>query len=135
MKSKLFALTAVVITLAALFVGLSNGQEKKSADKEKASIWMKKKLEFSQNVLAGLTEADFQKIDTNAKAMSFLGHLEKWTRADRPDYKEQMFYFEVANKDLLREAREKNLDGATLAYYHLTASCVNCHKIVRDVKK
>ncbi len=43
--------------------------------------------------------------------------------------------FEFANKALVHASREKNLDGATLAYVQLTLSCVNCHKVVRDVSK
>lgn len=42
--------------------------------------------------------------------------------------------FEYANKSLVLASKEKNLDAATLAYMELTVSCVNCHKIVRDVK-
>jgi len=96
---------------------------------------MKKKLELSQNILAGLTEADFDKVRKNAQAMNFLGALEKWQRADKPDYKRQVSYFEFANLELIRQAGEKNLDGAALAYNQLTVSCVQCHKIVRDAKK
>ena len=33
--------------------------------------------------------------------------------------------FEYANKSLTLAAREKNLDGATVAYVQLTLSCVN----------
>ena len=39
--------------------------------------------------------------------------------------------FEYANKALALAAREKNLDGATIAYIQLTVSCVQCHKLVR----
>jgi hypothetical protein len=95
---------------------------------------MKQKLEASQNILAGLTEADFGKVRTNAEALSFLGYLEKWAHADTPNYKRQMLYYDYANRDLIRQAKEKNLDGAILAYNQLTASCVQCHQIIRDVK-
>jgi cytochrome c556 len=135
MKSYLIVLTAVVFSVGALSICPSSGQEQKPSEQEKSSVWMKKKLEFSQNILAGLTEADFDKVRANAEAMNFLGYLEKWFRADMPDYKRQVSYFEFANRELIRQAREKNLDGATLAYNQLTVSCVQCHKIVRDVKK
>lgn len=130
----------LILTTAALSVGassicLSSAQEKKPSKQEKASIWMKKKLEFSQNILAGLTECDFDKVRANAEAMDVLGYLEQWARADMPDYKRQVSYFEFANRELIRQARAKNLDGATLAYNQLTVSCVQCHKIVRDMKK
>lgn len=125
---------ALAMTGGGLFVYPLNGQEK-AAEPEKSSIWMKKKLEFTQNILAGLTESDFDKVGRNAKNMNFLGHLEKWARADNPDYKRQVSSFEFANAELIRQAKDKNLPGATLAYNQLTVSCVQCHQIVRDAKK
>jgi len=131
---KWYMISLIVITVGGLFVCPLSGQEKVAAQ-EKSSVWMKKKLEFSQNILAGLTESDFDKISRNAKNMNFLGHLEKWGRADNLDYKRQVSHFEFANAELIRQAKDKNLDGATLAYNLLTVSCVHCHQIVRDAKK
>jgi cytochrome c556 len=135
MKYYLIVLTAAALSVGGLSVCPSSGQKKKPSEQEKASVWMKKKLEFSQNILAGLTESDFAKVRANAEAMSFLGYLEKWTRGDQPDYKKQIVFFDFANRELIRQAKEKNLDGATLAYNQLTVSCVQCHKIVRNAKK
>jgi hypothetical protein len=33
--------------------------------------------------------------------------------------------------DLIKNARQHNIDGATLAYLKLTMNCVQCHKFVR----
>lgn len=127
-------LAALALTGGGLFIYPLNGQDQ-TAEQEKSSVWMKKKLEFTQNILAGLTESDFDKIGRNAKNMSFLGHLEKWARADHPDYKRQIGSFDFANAELIRQAKDKNLAGAALAYNQLTVSCVQCHQIVRDAKK
>ena len=110
-------------------------QDKKPSEQEKSSIWMKAKLEGSRSIVGGLTESDFDKIRSSAEAMAFLGYLEKWARADAPDYKRQVSYFDFANRELIRQAREQNLEGATLAYNQLVVSCVQCHRIVRDAKK
>jgi hypothetical protein len=126
-------LTAVILGM--VLCGPTSGEDKKSADQDKSADWMKKKLELSQNMLAGLTESDFEKIRRNAQAMSLMDYLEKWARAGQADYKQQLTYFEYANQELIRQSKEKNLDGALLAYYQLTASCVQCHKIVREAKK
>jgi cytochrome c556 len=135
MKNLIIALAAVIVSLTAASVCPSNEPDKKPSDDEKSTVWMQKKLEYSQNILAGLTEGDFDKISKNAKEMNFMDYLERWTRAGSPDYKRQVSYFEFANKELIRQAKEKNVDGATLAYNQLTVSCVQCHKIVRDSKK
>jgi hypothetical protein len=107
----------------------------KPDEQEKAKSLMKQKLVFSQNVLAGLTEGDFDKVSSNAKAMNVLSYLEKWKQADMEEYKRQLTYFDMANKELIRHAKQKNIDGATLWYNLLTTSCVQCHTIVRTARK
>ena len=34
-------------------------------------------------------------------------------------------------QELVKNAKEQNIDGATLAYLKLTMNCVQCHKFVR----
>lgn len=65
MRYRLITLLAMAIVAGSLFVCLLSAQEK-PGDREPPSIWMKKKLEHTQNILAGLTEADFDKIRINA---------------------------------------------------------------------
>lgn len=102
---------------------------------QKASFWMKQKLQRSQNILAGLTSGDFEKIAANAESMSVLNHLEGFVRRDNPGYKTQVTFFQFANDELIRAAHKKNLERATLAYTQLTISCVNCHKQLREAAK
>jgi hypothetical protein len=139
MKNKRFGLASLLVALAVLSVSTVGADEKKpvekKTDKQKASIWMEKKLEHTQKILAGLTKADFEMIQSSAGEMQVLNYLEGWVRADRPEYKRQLGYFSDANKELIRQAGKKNLGGATLAYTQLTLSCVQCHALVRDAKK
>jgi hypothetical protein len=95
---------------------------------------MHAKQQATHNILTGLTEGNFDKIRKNAEAMSLLDYLEGYARADVPGYKRQLSTFDSANRELIRQAREKNIEGATLAYTQLTISCIRCHQIVRDVK-
>ena len=139
MKNKRFGLASLLVALVVLSVSTVGADEKKpvekKTDKQKASIWMEKKLEHTQKILAGLTKADFEMIQSSAGEMQVLNYLEGWVRADRPEYKRQLGYFSDANKELIRQAGKKNLGGATLAYTQLTLSCVHCHALVRDAKK
>src|SRR5262249_52964074 len=111
------------------------GDDKKGTKPDKASVWMTKKLEFSQKILQGLTQADFETVRKNADGMVVVGYLEGWDRAGTPGYKKQMKAFESANKDLIRHAEKKDVKAATKAYTQLVVSCVECHTIVRDAKK
>lgn len=133
-----YAAAALVVALLTASPASLSAQKKddKAADKEKekAAVWMKQKLQLSQNILAGLTQGDFDKISTNAKAMNYATYLEKWLRADKEEYKKQVLFFDIANKELIRMADKKNLEGATLVFNQLTISCMKCHEIMRDAK-
>ncbi len=107
-------------------------QARADEEDDKASFWMKKKLEYTGEILAGLTSEDFEQVAKNARTMNTLGYLERWVRAGSPEYRRQLRIFQSANKQLIEMADEENLDGAALAYVQLTLSCVNCHKLVRD---
>jgi hypothetical protein len=140
MKIPCFGPACVLAAFGMLQVGTGWADDKppgaKKADKkEPASVWMKKKLEYSRKILDGLTKADMALIENSAEAMQVVGYLEEWDRANLPEYKRQLGYFKDANKELIRQARLKNINGATLAYTQLTLSCVHCHNIIRDAKK
>jgi hypothetical protein len=122
--------TALVILLV-----LATPSRAQDEPAKTSSVWMTQKVQASQAVLTGLANADFQAIAQNAAAMGVLEYFEKWQRADSPGYRTQLRLFEFANRELMRAAREKNIDAATLAFNQLTVSCVNCHKIVRDAAK
>jgi hypothetical protein len=134
MKKSMLTLAALGLIATPLVVQPTRGGEGQDQAKP-ASIWMKQKLSASQNILAGLTKGDFEAIDKNAQSMLVIEYLEKWLRADTPGYNAHLRDFEYANKALRLAAKEKNVDGATIAYIQLTLSCVQCHKLVRDTEK
>lgn len=102
---------------------------------EDVSYWMKKKLEFSQNVLAALTKADFDDISENAQKMRDLNRFESFVRRRTPAYRTQLRFFQHANAELVRASEARNIEAATLAFNQLTNSCVNCHKQLRDANE
>ncbi len=134
MKRSLTILVALLFITAVYGLQPTRGAGAQPKD-DSASMWMRQKVTASQNILADLTKADYEAIEKNAKSMIAVGYLEKWIRADTPEYQTMLRDFLHANKSLALAAREKNLDGATLAYLQLTLSCVNCHKVVRDHSK
>ncbi len=106
MKKSMTIMATLVLTMAMLGVRPTRGAGDQPKD-EAASVWMKQKLAASQNVLAGLTKADFDVIEKNAKSMIAVGYLEKWVRADTPGYKTMLADFDYANKSLTLAARER----------------------------
>ena len=135
MKNAWSALTALVIAVALLPICPADEAKKDSRARDKASVWMTKKLEFSERILRGLTMGDFDLARKNADAMVVVGYLEKWDRAEMPGYRKQLKSFEAANKELVRQAEKKDVTAATRAYTQLVVSCVECHTLLRDAKK
>jgi cytochrome c556 len=115
----------------AAIVAMGADPAKDAEDRKARDTLMDKKLEYAQQVLAGLSREDYDLVVKNAKAMNGLTELQKFFRADSPEYYAQLRIFEFANNELVRLAEEKNLDGISTAYVQLTLSCVNCHKYVR----
>jgi hypothetical protein len=113
----------------------SLGDEKQPEGKiQPESFWMKKKLEFSQNILAGIANADFDKIVTSAEAMRNLSKIEGFIRSRTPGYRTQLQIFEESAEEIIRQGKKDNVEGAALAFTQLTISCVNCHKQLREAK-
>lgn len=93
---------------------------------------MRRKLEHTRGMMEGLATEDFALIQKHAKLMNDLATLEQWSRPESPRYRAQLNIFWSANKEMMRHAKDKNLDGAALSYTQMTLSCVNCHKFLRD---
>jgi hypothetical protein len=96
------------------------------------TIWMKKKLDYAQQILGGIAEADYDRIAKNASSMKALSRIEGFVRGRTPGYRTQLQIFQEATEELLRQAEKENVDGAALAFTQLTISCVNCHKQLRE---
>ena len=142
-----FALS--LLATAALAGSIATAQDKQPSEKKpqgprklvekiddkNPSIWMKKKLEYSQNILAGITTEDFDKIADNARAMKGLGKFEAFVRSRNAAYTRQLQMFEDVNDEILRQADNDNAEGVALAFTQLTVNCVNCHKVLRQHAK
>jgi cytochrome c556 len=129
-------LTAACCTLVMLVSAVATRADDKqpATNQQPVSYWMKKKLEYSQNILAGIANADFDKIVANAESMRKLSKIEGFVHGRTPGYRTQLGIFEESADEIVRQAKRDNVDGAALAFTQLTISCVNCHKHLRDTQ-
>jgi hypothetical protein len=110
----------------------------KQADKKEEEVnkWMQMKLHSTQEIFAAMSRGDAKAIETPARRMLVLNVLEQWKSnkpyMDHSEYEAQLNAFEYAVKELARNGRDNNIDGALEAYLSLTKSCVKCHQVVRD---
>jgi hypothetical protein len=117
-----------VLTLIAGVSALSG------ADKDKKESLMKKKLTHAQKVLEGITLGNFKKVSVNAEKLLAISKAAEW-KADRSaKYEVYSGEFRRQADKLIDKAKDKDLDGATLAYVEMTLTCVKCHKYVRDIR-
>ncbi len=99
---------------------------------------MREKLNYSKDVLEGLALERYTAIENAGKALKKLSEGAEWevtTIPNATDYVMLTTDFQRHADDLVKQAKAKNIDGATLAYLKLTMSCVQCHKFIRDVAK
>jgi hypothetical protein len=95
---------------------------------------MANKLQASQKLLEAIATADYKKIGEQADQLTQLANQAEWMAYKTPRYELHSNEFRRAAETISRKAKEKNLDGVTLAYMDLTMSCVRCHQYVRDVR-
>jgi hypothetical protein len=125
---------SVVLALLFGFLAMSGHGEEPKKDKEKVSDLMQKKLKHSQKILEGVAIGDFKKIGDSADELVLISRDAEWKIVKTPRYELLSNQFRDNAEDLIKKAKDKNLDGAALAYVDLTLTCVKCHKYVRDEK-
>ncbi|QDT44454.1 hypothetical protein Pan241w_45630 [Gimesia alba] len=116
--------------------------ESKSKDKEKGddsngekklSKFMREKLTSSQLVLEGLMVEDYDMMQKGAQKMIEMSNATEWQVIEGPIFARQSEEFRSAAKQVIKFAKQKNIDGASLSYLHLTMTCIACHKKVNKV--
>jgi len=123
----------VPIIAAALVAGKAPAPAAQQPQRTRAEF-MRQKLEFSKNLLEGLAMENYETIAKSAKALRLLSQAAEWevpTIPNATDYVAFTTDFQRIADDLSKQAKAKNIDGATIAYVKLTMNCVECHKFVR----
>ena len=121
--------TVGVALVAGLILPSSQGHQP-----QRVADLMRKKLDQAQKVLEGIALNDFDKISRSGEELMLISKTVEWRVVKTPEYEIHSNSFRRAAETLMEKAKEKNLDGAALAYVDLTLSCVKCHKYVRDVR-
>jgi hypothetical protein len=109
--------------------------QKTGSNGEDIAALMKRKLENSQRVLEGLALNNFDKIAKHAEELINISKQAEWKIIKTPDYELHSNEFRRSVEEMVKKAKDKNLDGATLAYMDMTFSCVRCHKYVRETRR
>jgi hypothetical protein len=138
--ARLFAL--IVAGLLALNATHGFGQPPKPKDvvdspplPSEAQV-MQAKLRHAQALMAALAKEDYKQLEEHAVALVAITKATEFLRAYKTEeYEFQTRAFQKSAETLAEKARNKNLDGATLAFLDMNISCVGCHTHFRGKKR
>lgn len=112
----------------------AGAQEPAVGDKPNdVALFMRAKLGHAQHVIEGLALADYDLIARGAHDLALASQASSWQVLQTADYARHSQEFRRSCESLRSAAKEKNLDGAALAWMEVTMKCIQCHKYVRDV--
>lgn len=100
----------------------------------RVAVFMRAKLASSQSVLEGLVTEKFDLVVSGGQRMIVMSKAAEWNAGEGDVYKRDTARFVDAAEELIKHAKAKNIEGATLSYLQLTMSCVDCHKHVRAIR-
>ena len=132
------------ITIGAIFLALCStamifGFQDQQPTQKDVSKFMTRKLDDARSIVAGLTTENYELISKSAQDLMLLSHEADWNVIQSQKYLRMSGDFRASAERLRDTAKEKNIDGSTLAFFEVTMNCVRCHKYVRashpDLKK
>ena len=124
MRTKL--MPSVFVALLACNVALAQPEQGRPAKE-----FMRDKLQLSQKLLEAVATEDWDLVAANGTKLSAMTGQADWRVFQNPNYDQQSKLFKQQVDSLVRAAKKKDIDAATLAYVRMTISCVDCHKLVR----
>jgi len=133
-----------LVPLGVVVVGVATlvGQEKKpdsappqKLDPKKVQELMRRKLDNSQKVLEGLALNDLDKVAKHAEELIRIRKAAAWKVHRTEQYELWSDEFNQSAENLIKAAKDKNLESAKLNYLSMTLACFHCHTYVRDMRR
>jgi hypothetical protein len=127
-----FGFCLVVVAIAAgLFVSRNSIGQEQDQDSLSRRDFMRMKLNYTQNILEGLTTRDFGLIISGAEEVERITQAEAWNSNDFADYQKISDELRSVATHLKKAGQKSNLEAAALRYFELTMKCMDCHQYLR----
>ena len=123
---KAMSVAIVVALLIAFGAGIARTQLP-----DQRETFMRVKLVRAQRLLEALVQEDYDMMVREAQGMKLLSQDASWEVYQGVEYEQRSIAFRRSAEALTTAAKQRNLDGATLAHIELTLSCISCHKYIR----
>lgn len=126
----MFKSIVIVGTLIGTVVATCGMQEQEQIE-QTTSKFMRRKLDYVRDIVTGLSVEDYNQIKRASQDLMLLSHETDWKVLTTPEYMKASSDFRETVARLRQAGEQKNLDGATIAYFEVTLNCVRCHKQLR----
>ncbi|HEV3142980.1 MAG TPA: hypothetical protein VGZ47_03750 [Gemmataceae bacterium] len=131
-----------IVLLALLVSGVffvrGEGQDPKPVEKpkptDKNKELMRRKLEHSQKVLEALVTNDLEMAAKHSEELLKIRKDPNFKALKTTEYELFSDEFTVNVEDLIKAAKDRNLESAKLQYLGMTMACFHCHTYTRDYK-
>jgi len=90
--------------------------------------FMRNKLNFTQNILEGLTMAEFGLISHGIDELEGVLDAEQWVTIDNEDYRLLVDEFRTTVRRLRTASETKNIEATALRFYEMSTRCIDCHQ-------
>ncbi|SFH56951.1 hypothetical protein [Planctomicrobium piriforme] len=102
------------------------------AAQKSLSLFMRKKLAASDQILEGLALEDLTLVKAGAEALHSMSAAETWRVYNDAVYSQFSSEFQRNSQALIDAAKNDNLDQAALKWFATTMNCIECHRYVRN---
>lgn len=85
-------------------------------------------------MLESIATENFVTRSAQAQKLLALSQAAGWEARQSPEYKQHTAEFRRHAESLQKAARDQNVDAASLAWFQMTISCVNCHRHLKGVR-
>jgi hypothetical protein len=131
-----------IVLLALLVSGAvfvrGEGQDPKPVEKpkltDKNKELMRRKLEHSQKVLEALVTNDLEMAAKHSEELLKIRKDPNFKALKTTEYELFSEEFTINVEDLIKAAKDRNLESAKLQYLGMTMACFHCHTYTRDYK-
>lgn len=121
----------LIAMVAGLFLSRHSIGQEQDQDSLSRRDFMRMKLNYTQNILEGLTTRDFGLIISGAEEVERITQAEAWNSNDFADYQKISDELRSVASHLKKAGQKSNLEAAALRYFELTMKCMDCHQYLR----
>jgi hypothetical protein len=92
------------------------------------------KLRHAKLLLEAIAMSNYGKIQHEAEELIQLSKTADWMIHKTPRYEMHSNEFRRAAEVMIQKAKQRNIDGVSLAYVEMVLSCVKCHQHTRELR-